>query len=50
MKDYDRRVRLAPIFRGGGYVFLNSPPLFRLPAKPSASEGYSKLLLCKDRP
>lgn len=43
-KDYDRRVCLAIIFRVGGYVFLDTAPLFYLAAERSASKGYHKLL------
>lgn len=48
-KNYHRRVRFAPSFRVGDYIFLERPPLFRLAAELSASEGYNRLLRKKTR-
>lgn len=43
-EDYARRVRFAPIFPIGDYVFLGRPPLPRSAVEWSASEGYNKIL------
>lgn len=47
MKDYDRRVRFAPISQVGDTIFLSRPLFFHLTAKSSAFGGYEILLLRK---
>lgn len=44
---YNRRVRLAPIFRVSGYTFLDRALHFCCAAERSAFERYNKLLARK---
>lgn len=47
--DYERLVRLLPIFLIGDYCFLDYLALFHTAAKRSNAEGYKKILpVCKD--
>lgn len=43
-EQYDKRVRLAAIFKKGGGIFLDRPKLFRSAAKRFAAEGYCMIL------
>lgn len=49
-KYYHGRVRITPTLHNGNYVFLGRLLHFRSAAKRSDSEGYNKLLLCKQGP
>lgn len=48
--DYSRRIRFAPVFLVGDYIFLNRPPLSLSDAERRTSEGYNQLLLRKQGP